>query len=238
LPLTVEQVSFLLGVRQALDGGKRLTFSQALGLQFNSMRAMNGVFAEDAWVKQAYQEANVFDFDQSLADMITKLAELSLVRQPGAAWEYSMSTNVLGRIVEVASGMGLDQFVQERIAKPLNLTATGFSVSQSQAGNIAEPQVEPATGKRPAMIVDNLTNRPKLLSGDDGMVSTAEDYVRFCQMLLNGGENLIHYPDRLDFSWSGAHGTLFLGRSQGKVGEGGNDGGDSGGRRLRIQQIL
>ena len=145
-------------------------------------------FAEDASVKQAYEDAKVFNFDQSLADMVAKLAKLPLVRQPGTAWEYSMSTDVLGRIVEVASGTGFDQFVQERIAKPLNLTATGFSVSQSQAAHVAEPQVDPATGKRPAMIVDNLTNKPKWLSGGGGMVSTAEDYARFCQMLLNGGE--------------------------------------------------
>jgi CubicO group peptidase (beta-lactamase class C family) len=145
-------------------------------------------FAEDASVKQAYEGAKVFNFDQSLADMVAKLTKLPLVHQPGTAWEYSMSTDVLGRIVEVASGTGFDQFVQERIAKPLNLTATGFLVNQTQAAHVAEPQVDPATGKRPAMIVDNLTNKPKWLSGGGGMVSTAEDYARFCQMLLNGGE--------------------------------------------------
>jgi CubicO group peptidase (beta-lactamase class C family) len=145
-------------------------------------------FAQNAGLKQAYADAKVFNFDQTLAEMVTKLAKLPLVHAPGTAWEYGMSTDVLGRIVEVASGTSFDQFVQERITKPLNLTATGFSVSQSQAGNIAEPQVDPATGKRPAMIVDNLTTKPKWLSGGGGMVSTADDYIRFCQMLLNGGE--------------------------------------------------
>jgi CubicO group peptidase (beta-lactamase class C family) len=142
---------------------------------------------EDSSIKQAYLDAKVSDPDQSLADMVTKLSTVPLVSQPGSAWEYGMSTDVVGRVVEVVSGESLDQFVQERIAKPLNLTATGFSVSQSQAGNIAEPQVDQASGKRPAM-ADNLTNRPKWLSGGGGMLSTAEDYVRFCQMLLNGGE--------------------------------------------------
>jgi CubicO group peptidase (beta-lactamase class C family) len=144
-------------------------------------------FTENAPLKQAYTEAKVFDFDQSLAEMVTKLAKLPLAHQPGTAWEYSMSTDVLGRIVEVASGKGFDQFVQERIAEPLNFTATGFSVSQAQAANIAEPQVDPTTGKKPAMLVDNLTKKPKWLSGGGGMVSTADDYVRFGQMLLNGG---------------------------------------------------
>ena len=106
---------------------------------------------QDPLIRQAYQDAKLSDFDQSLAEMVTKLAKLPLVHQPGTAFEYSMSTDVLGRIVEVVSGTGFDQFVQERIAKPLNLTATGFSVGQSQASNFAEPQVEPATGKRPAM---------------------------------------------------------------------------------------
>ena len=99
-------------------------------------------FAQNAAVKQGYVDAKVFNFDQSLAEMVTKLSKLPLVHAPGAAWEYGMSTDALGRIVEVASGMGFDQFLQERITKPLNLAATGFSVSQSQAGNIAEPQVE------------------------------------------------------------------------------------------------
>src|SRR6476469_7628787 len=107
-------------------------------------------FVEDAAVKQAYADAKVFNFDQSLGEMVTKLSKLPLLQQPGSSWEYGMSTDVLGRIVEVASGMRLDQFIEERVAKPLNLTGTGFSVSQSQAGKLAEPQIDPATGKRPA----------------------------------------------------------------------------------------
>ena len=145
-------------------------------------------FIEDPSVKKAYEEAKVFSFDQTLAEMITKLGKLPLAYQPGTAWEYSMSTDVLSRIVEVASGMPFDQFVQEKITNPLKLAATGFSIDQSEAGYLAQPQVDPATGKRPAMIVDNLTSKPKWLSGGGGMVSTAGDYARFCQMLLNGGE--------------------------------------------------
>jgi CubicO group peptidase (beta-lactamase class C family) len=144
-------------------------------------------FAEDKAIVQAYFDAKIYDYGQSLAEMVTKFSKLPLAHQPGSTWDYSMSTDVLGRIVEVASGMGFDQFVQQRIAEPLHLAATGFSVSPSQAGNIAEPQVDPVTGKRPPMIVD-LSNKPRWLSGGGGMVSTAEDYVRFCQMLLNGGE--------------------------------------------------
>ncbi len=146
-----------------------------------------GFSVEDASIKQSYMDAKITDPDQSLADMVTKFSKLPLVRQPGSAWEYGMSTDVLGRIVEVVSGTTLDQFVQDRIAKPLNLTATGYSVSQAHASSIAEPQVDKESGKRPAM-ADNITTMPKWLSGGGGMVSTAEDYARFCQMLLNGGE--------------------------------------------------
>jgi CubicO group peptidase (beta-lactamase class C family) len=144
-----------------------------------------GFSAEDPAMVKAYDDAKLFDFDQSSAEMVTKLAKLPLSHQPGTTWDYSMSTDVLGRIVEVASGMGLDQFVQQRITKPLNLTVTGFSAGQSQAGSIAEPQVDPATGKRPVMMTDGIST-PKWLSGGGGMMSTADDYVRFCQMLLNG----------------------------------------------------
>jgi CubicO group peptidase (beta-lactamase class C family) len=144
-----------------------------------------GAYVENPQIKQAYADAKVFDFDQSLSEMVTKLANLPLVHQPGTVWEYSMSTDVLGRIVEVVSGMALDQFVEERIAEPLRMTATGFSVSEAQGASVAEPQVDAATGKRPTM--RNPTTKHKWLSGGGGMVSTAEDYVRFAQMLLNGG---------------------------------------------------
>jgi CubicO group peptidase (beta-lactamase class C family) len=145
-------------------------------------------FVESPAIRQAYQEAKVFSFDQSLAEMVTKFARVPLAHQPGTFWEYSMSTDVLGRIVEVCSGMPLDQFVEERITKPLGLSATGFSVSGVQAGNVAQPQIDATTGKRPAMMVENATVKPKWLSGGGGMFSTAEDYARFALMLLNGGE--------------------------------------------------
>ena len=72
-------------------------------------------------VKQKYNEANVFDPNQTLAEFVTKLSKLPLAFQPGTTWDYSMSTDVLGRVVEVVSGETLDQFIGERIAKPLGL---------------------------------------------------------------------------------------------------------------------
>ncbi|HEY5292557.1 MAG TPA: serine hydrolase domain-containing protein [Burkholderiales bacterium] len=141
----------------------------------------------DSLVKQAYREANVFDPNQTNAEFISKLSKLPLQNQPGEVWDYSMSTDVLGRLVEVISGMDLDGFIQARITGPLGMNDTGFMVAKEKADRIAEPQIDPRTGKRPAMPRD-LTLRPRFLSGGGGMVSTAPDYLRLAQMLLNGGE--------------------------------------------------
>jgi CubicO group peptidase (beta-lactamase class C family) len=138
-------------------------------------------------VKQAYRAANVFDPDQTNAEFVVKLSKVPLQNQPGEVWDYSMSTDVLGRLVEVVSGMDLDAFIQARITGPLGMNDTGFMVAKEKADRIAEPQVDPRTGKRPAMARD-LTLRPRFLSGGGGMVSTAPDYLRLAQMLLNGGE--------------------------------------------------
>ena len=141
----------------------------------------------DSLVKQAYRAANLFDPGQTNAEFVSKLAKLPLQNQPGEVWDYSMSTDVLGRLVEVISGMDLDRYIEARITAPLGMNDTGFMVPKEKADRIAEPQIEAATGKRPAMTRD-LTLRPRFLSGGGGMVSTAPDYLRLAQMLLNGGE--------------------------------------------------
>jgi CubicO group peptidase (beta-lactamase class C family) len=141
-------------------------------------------------VHQAYDKADLFDNNQTLAEFVTKLSKLPLAHQPGTVWEYGMSTDVLGRIVEVVSGVPLDQFVEERITKLLGMHDTAFYLRAAQAPRLAELQVDPSTGKRPgASSVDNLTKeKQKWISGGGGLLSTASDYARFCRMLLNGGE--------------------------------------------------
>jgi CubicO group peptidase (beta-lactamase class C family) len=139
----------------------------------------------DSLIKQAYRNANIGAPGDNLTAVVSKLSKLPLAYQPGTTFEYSMSTDVLGRVVEVVSGMELDRFITERITKPLGMPDTGFYVSEAQVGRVAEPQVDAATGKRPPM--RDLGVRPSWLSGGGGMVSTAADYARFCQMLLNGG---------------------------------------------------
>jgi len=137
-------------------------------------------------VADAYRDANVLDRNTTLAEMVTKISKVPFAHQPGEVWEYSVAVDVLGRVVEVVSGMDLDRFIEERITKPLGMTSTGFYVREADRDRLAQPQEDPATGKRPAMF--DATQKPKLLSGGGGMVSTASDYLRFCQMLLQSGE--------------------------------------------------
>ncbi|MFZ0621221.1 MAG: serine hydrolase domain-containing protein [Pseudolabrys sp.] len=135
-------------------------------------------------LKKAYEAANLADEKQTNAEMTAKLGKLPLAYQPGSTWQYSMSTDVLGRVVEVASGMGLDRFIVERICKPLGLAHTMFG--PIDAARVAQPQIDPASGKRPPM--RDTAIRQTWISGGSSLLSTAGDYVRFCQMLLNGGE--------------------------------------------------
>jgi CubicO group peptidase (beta-lactamase class C family) len=135
-------------------------------------------------LKQAYVDANVVDEKQTNAEMVVKLAKVPLAYQPASTWQYGMSTDLLGRVVEVASGMNLDRFIVERICKPLALADTSFG--PIDAARTAQPQIDPASGKRPPM--RDTAIRPNWISGGSALLSTASDYVRFAQMLLNGGE--------------------------------------------------
>jgi CubicO group peptidase (beta-lactamase class C family) len=136
--------------------------------------------------KQSYLDMNVNDRSQTNAEMAEKLAKLSLVYQPGTTWEYSMSTDVLGRVVEVASGMPLDKFIEERITKPLKMGDTGFEVGADKKVRGAKPMKEGPKNEVPSIpdVAEKFTWR----SGGGGMVSTAADYARFLQMFANGGQ--------------------------------------------------
>jgi CubicO group peptidase (beta-lactamase class C family) len=114
------------------------------------------------------------------------VASLPLVCQPGAEWNYSRSTDILGRIVEIASGQTLGAFLTERILAPLQMTETGFYTGEENASRLAEPfPADPWTGEKVELF--NMLEQPAMESGGGGLVSTAMDYARFCQMLLNGG---------------------------------------------------
>jgi CubicO group peptidase (beta-lactamase class C family) len=140
----------------------------------------------DSPVQMIWRDVHPMAEDQTTAEMVAKLASLPLMFEPGTTWEYSMSTDVLGRVVEVVSGQDLPDFIDARICRPLGLRDTGFAAIGERAKRVAEPQIDPATGARPQM--RDVSRAARWPSGGGGAVSTAADYARFCQMLLNGGE--------------------------------------------------
>jgi CubicO group peptidase (beta-lactamase class C family) len=120
--------------------------------------------------------------DTPLADFVSALARLPLAHQPGEVHEYGLSADVLGRVIEVASGEPFDQFLQSRIFAPLHMVDTGFHVPEAKLGRLVDSPMP----ERPR--IWDVTKPAKLFSGGGGLVSTAPDYLRFSQMLLNGGE--------------------------------------------------
>lgn len=137
-------------------------------------------------VKQSYLDMKVADRSQTNAEMADKLGKLALLYQPGTTWEYSMSTDVLGRVIEVASGMPLDKFIEERITKPLKMGDTAFEASADKKARGAKPMKEGPKNELPA--IPDITEKFTWRSGGGGMVSTAADYARFLQMFANGGQ--------------------------------------------------
>jgi len=139
-------------------------------------------------VDSLYRRSRLYS-KANLADMVTALAEIPLMQQPGTKWHYSLSTDVLGRLVEVVSGMPFDEFVERRIFEPLGMEDTGFFVPQEKLHRLARTYRHVGEDHR-LTLGDTLgyKSSPPILSGGGGLVSTAYDYARFTQMLLNGGE--------------------------------------------------
>jgi CubicO group peptidase (beta-lactamase class C family) len=125
-----------------------------------------------------------------LAGCCRAWAELPLLFQPGSGWNYGVSTDVLGRIVEVISGQALDEFLAARVLRPLGMTETGFFAPEADHGRLAGLYTpDPETGRAiPSPMAVAATRPPDCLSGGGGLVSTAADYLRFARMLLGGGE--------------------------------------------------
>jgi CubicO group peptidase (beta-lactamase class C family) len=126
----------------------------------------------------------------TLADCCDRWAGLPLLFQPGSEWNYGVSTDVLGRVVEVLSGMSLDRFLEERILSPLKMVDTGFYVRDDQIDRVARLYgPHPATGTAVINPLERTDRKlPDFLSGGGGLWGTAADYLRFCHMMLNGGE--------------------------------------------------
>jgi CubicO group peptidase (beta-lactamase class C family) len=143
-------------------------------------------FTGNAAVQRLYMEARIGDFNVPSAEMVAALAKLPLLQQPGTSWDYSHSTDVVGRIVEIVSGQSLGTFLREKIFAPLGMNDTGFFTTPDKFERLAEPfDKDPDTGAEVKLL--NARTAPKFEMGGGGLVSTMDDYARFMQMLYAGG---------------------------------------------------
>jgi CubicO group peptidase (beta-lactamase class C family) len=154
-----------------------------------------GEITLNAPVRDAYTKAGLYlpgvrDYDArdlTPAEEVERLAKAPLAHQPGTVWEYSMAVDLLGRVVEAASGKRLADFLAQRLFEPLKMQDSGFSVPAGKIGRLAQPLAVDSASGQPIKLID-VSKEPKNDSGGAGGVSTAADYLRFAQMLLNGGQ--------------------------------------------------
>ena len=178
----------------APDGSDRVPLNRPVSVRdlLTHTSGLTYGFFSDTPVDRMYREAGLFNNDQTLDDMVRTLGTLPLLFQPGTQWNYGLSTDVLGRLVEVVSGQGFDVFLRNRIFEPLNMVDTAFEVPPEKLERITvhytldedinelAPTDSGATSTFAAPV--------QFFSGGGGLVSTPADYLRFAQMLLNGGE--------------------------------------------------
>jgi CubicO group peptidase (beta-lactamase class C family) len=141
-------------------------------------------------VDKLYDEADLWPADATSQEMVRRIAELPLAYQPGQEWRYSVATDVIGHVVELISDMSLPQFFEEKILKPLGMEDTAFSVPPGKADRFATLY---GTGNEGALeeidvAIGGDYADVSLYSGGHGLVSTAPDYMRFAQFILNKGE--------------------------------------------------
>ncbi len=143
---------------------------------------------DDHPIDQRYEDADLYGGD--LANMIQKLGDIPLIHHPGDAWKYGMSTDVLGYLVQIVSGMPFETFLKTRIFQPLGMADTGFSVRIENADRYSKVYEFGEGGELQAIEKIHAATGPLSFfhSGGGGLQSTAADYLRFCQMVLNGGE--------------------------------------------------
>ena len=153
-----------------------------------------GELTRNTLVREAYVKAGVYkptlDYDARElpgAEMADRLGKAPLAQQPGTTWEYSLSVDVQGRVVEAVSGKRLGDFLQERLFAPLKMVDSGFFVPSNKSSRLVEPfPKDPATGVDNKLV--DVSQQPGNDSGGAGAVGTAGDYLRYCQAMLNGGQ--------------------------------------------------
>jgi CubicO group peptidase (beta-lactamase class C family) len=175
IPLNLEPPKRAMTIRDLLRNTSGLVYGQPY-------------FADPGFGNTAihvlYAARAPFRRDKPIAPFVASLGTLPLLHQPGEVWEYSLGFDVLGRVIEVVSGQAFDQFLQGRLFAPLRMVDSGFSVPEDKLARlVAVPGAQP-----PSLWEGDVTKRQAFFSGGGGMVSTVPDFLRFCQMMLNGGE--------------------------------------------------
>jgi CubicO group peptidase (beta-lactamase class C family) len=166
---------YLVPVEHEMTVQDLLRHTSGLTYAYRGATAVHKLYPDSAATRQMTGE-----------EFVERIARAPLRFQPGTKWEYGHSTDVLGRVVEVVSGTTLGRFLDERVWKPLKMTDTGFVVPADKRGRLARPFArDPETGKDVQM--RDVTVEPKFECGGGCAVSTAQDYARFAQMLLNHG---------------------------------------------------
>ena len=169
---------------ELVDPSQPITIRDMLG---HTSGLTYGLFGT-TYVDSLYRAANVLSGD--LESLVEKVTALPLLAHPGSMWNYSLSTDVLGRVIEVTSGQALDEFLAARIFEPLGMRDTAFFVPPEKTVRFTTTYTALPDGSLRAGFggCGTYDAKPALLSGGGGLVSTAADYVRFAQMLLDEGE--------------------------------------------------
>ena len=145
---------------------------------------------KEGHIKAGLYQPNARDFDArdiTPAEQVERISKIPLAHQPGTVWEYSLASDVLGRVVEAVSGKRLGDFLEARLFNPLKMTDSGFWLPAEKLQRLAQPlAIDPASGAPNNMI--NVSALPKNDSGGAGGVASANDYLRFALMLANGGQ--------------------------------------------------
>lgn len=144
-------------------------------------------FMGSSAVQRQYAQVRIGSRDRTVAEFSHELAKLPLMAEPGSAWEYGRATDLLGRLVEVVSGQSLGAFLTQHIFTPLGMTETWFAVPPEHHARLAEPFAKDPEGGVQMRMID-VRNPAAMESGGGGLASTAHDYARFLQFMLNKGE--------------------------------------------------
>jgi CubicO group peptidase (beta-lactamase class C family) len=173
------------------DGGERVAPDRPISIEhlLTHTSGLTYGFFGDSPVDRIYNQSGFFTRAEGLDDFARRVAALPLLASPGDRWNYSVSTDILGRVIEVASGQAFDAFLQARILDPLEMADTAFVVPAEKRDRFTANYARPA-GDLQAIdspVNGQYTQPPRWLSGGGGLTSTASDYIRFAQMLLQDG---------------------------------------------------